>query len=133
MNRFLERLQQQCDYATNLLQTQKFEFTGDDRIIVNRRKEPRPADLAEAKKLWLDRLRYEYLQEKLGIGRPAEIAAGLQEKLKQKSPKEILESIQAGKRKADELARLAREAAKTNRDDGVTARYERCAQPNAVR
>jgi hypothetical protein len=61
------------------------------------------------------------LQEKLGIGRPAEIAAGLQEKLKQKSPKEILESIQAGKRKADELARLAREVAKTNRDDGVTA------------
>src|ERR1041385_1556579 len=117
-NRFLDRLQQQCDYATNLLQKQKFEFTSDDRIILNRRKEPRPIGLAEAKKLWLDRLRYEYLQEKLGIGRPAEIAATVLEKLKQKNPKEIIDSIQAGRKKADELNRLAKEAAKTNRVDG---------------
>src|SRR5213593_389322 len=32
--RFLERLEQQNDYVTNLLQAEKFEFTGNDRFTL---------------------------------------------------------------------------------------------------
>jgi len=71
--RFLERLQQQYDYVIELLKTEKFEFTGTDRFVLNRKTLPRPKDLAEAKQLWRDRLRYEYLQEKLNKEKPEEI------------------------------------------------------------
>ena len=43
----------------------KFIFTDDDQYLLDRRNAPYPADLAAAHKLWRDRLRYEYLQEKL--------------------------------------------------------------------
>jgi carboxyl-terminal processing protease len=71
--RFLERLQQQFDYVSELLKTEKFEFETDDRFVINRRTLPRPKDLAEARKLWRERLRYEYLQEKLNKEKPEEI------------------------------------------------------------
>src|SRR5712671_174922 len=61
--RFLERLQQQFDYVGELLKTEKFVFDSDDRFVVNRRTLPRPKDMDEAKKLWRERLQYEYLQE----------------------------------------------------------------------
>ena len=63
--RFLERLQQHETYVEALLKQEKFKFTGDDRILIDRRHAPYPADLAAAQKLWLEQLRYEYLQEKL--------------------------------------------------------------------
>ena len=63
--RFRERLNQQYDYVQELLKENKFSFTGNDRYTVDRKKLPRPRDLAEAKKLWRDRLRHEYLIEKL--------------------------------------------------------------------
>jgi carboxyl-terminal processing protease len=62
---FRERLQQRTEYCEELLKTEKFTFTGDDRILINRKDAPAPKDLDEAKKLWRERLRYEYLQEKL--------------------------------------------------------------------
>jgi len=65
-NRFVLRLQQRVAYADDLLRKEKFTFDQDERIVLNRRDSPYPKDLEEAKKLWRDRLRFEYLQEKLG-------------------------------------------------------------------
>src|SRR6185436_2183242 len=63
--RFRERLEQQYNFVTNLLQNDQWDFTGDDRFVLDRKKLPRPRDLTEARQLWRERLRYEYLQEKL--------------------------------------------------------------------
>jgi carboxyl-terminal processing protease len=65
-NRFLQRLDQRVAYADELLKTEKFTFDTDERITINRHELPYPADLDEAKKLWRERLRFEYLQERLG-------------------------------------------------------------------
>ena len=64
-NRFFERLDQRVSYATELLKHEQFDFTADERMLANRREAPYPKDLTEAKALWRQRLRYEYLQEKL--------------------------------------------------------------------
>src|SRR5690606_21672273 len=48
-----------------LLKTEKFEFNTDEQVIVNRKDEPHPADLDEARRIWRQRLRSEYLQEKI--------------------------------------------------------------------
>lgn len=64
-NRFLERLAQRVAYADELLKSDPFDFTGQERVLVNRRDEPYPRDLNEARQLWRERLRLEYLQEKL--------------------------------------------------------------------
>ncbi|MDB6016741.1 MAG: carboxyl-terminal processing protease [Pedosphaera sp.] len=64
-NRFLERLQQQAAYVSQLLDHGPFDFTGNEKIQSNRKQEPFPKDMAEARQLWRDRLRYEYLQERL--------------------------------------------------------------------
>lgn len=50
-----------------------FTFTSDDEIVLDRKKEARPDDLEAAKVLWRQRLRYEYLQEKLNKTKPEEI------------------------------------------------------------
>lgn len=71
--RFLERLDQQNAYVNELLKTEKFTFDGNDTFVVDREKEPRPKDLDDAKRLWRDRVRYEYLQEKLNKQKPEEI------------------------------------------------------------
>ncbi len=76
-NRFRERLAQQHDYAQKLLKAGKFDFTGNDRFIIDRKKQPRPRDLDEAHQLWKDRLRYEYLQEKLNKVTPEDIVKNL--------------------------------------------------------
>ncbi len=65
-NRFIERIQQRVAYVDQLLTNETFSFDADERITINRRKAPYPKDLQEAQNLWRDRLRYEYLQEKLG-------------------------------------------------------------------
>jgi carboxyl-terminal processing protease len=64
--RFIERLQQHNDYVQELLKQDKFKFTGNDHILIDRRHAPYPKDLDEAKELWREQLRYQYLQEKLG-------------------------------------------------------------------
>lgn len=64
-NRFYERLAQRATYAGTLLQEEKFLFDTDERIVTNRKESPYPRDLAEARSLWRQRLRYEYLEEKL--------------------------------------------------------------------
>lgn len=65
-NRFMERLQQRVNYVDELLKNEKFNFDTDERVTVLRKDSPFPKDLTEAKQVWRDRLRYEYLQEKLG-------------------------------------------------------------------
>ncbi|MBC8094410.1 MAG: carboxy terminal-processing peptidase [Akkermansiaceae bacterium] len=66
-NRFMDRLQQRVAYVDELLKQEKFQFNTDERISVDRRETPYPQDLKEAKALWHQRLRFEYLQEKLGL------------------------------------------------------------------
>ena len=65
-NRFYERLSQRTAYAEELLKNEKFTFDGNERITLNRKNLPYPENLDEAKKLWRERLRFEYLQERLG-------------------------------------------------------------------
>lgn len=63
---YLKRLEQRVNYADEWLRTGPYTFEGQERIQINRREAPYPKDLTEARKLWLERVRFEYLQEKLG-------------------------------------------------------------------
>jgi carboxyl-terminal processing protease len=65
-NRYVERLQQSVDYIEEVLKTETFHFETDERVAINRHGLPYPKDLAEAKKLWRERLEFEYLTELLG-------------------------------------------------------------------
>ncbi len=65
-NRFVQRLEQRVAYADELLRTDSFNFDTDERVVFNRKDLPYPKDLDAAKQLWRERLRAEYLQEKLG-------------------------------------------------------------------
>lgn len=65
-NRFMDRLEQRVAYVDELLKSEKFQFDTEERITINRHELPYPKDLSEAKKLWQERLRFEYLQERLG-------------------------------------------------------------------
>jgi len=64
-DRYAERIQQHDAYVADLLKHDKFKFNTDEKIVLDRRHAPFPKDLAEAESLWRQRLRYEYLQEKL--------------------------------------------------------------------
>jgi carboxyl-terminal processing protease len=76
--RYLERLEQQNVFASNLLQTaDKFDFTSHDTYSLDREHADRPADLAAAQALWTEQLRAEYLQEKLEDAAPAKIVETL--------------------------------------------------------
>ncbi len=68
--RFLRRVDQHVAYVAELLKTEKFEFTADDRYNLDHRKAPYPKDLDEARQIWRQHLRYEYLQEKLALEKP---------------------------------------------------------------
>ncbi len=63
--RMMERVAQRISYVNELLKTEKFEFTGNDRYTPNRHELPRPKNLEEAHQLWRQHLRFEFLQEKL--------------------------------------------------------------------
>lgn len=65
-NRFVQRLEQRMNHADELLNNETFQFDTDEKIMVNRKDQPYPKDIDEARKLWRERLRFEYLQEKLG-------------------------------------------------------------------
>ena len=63
--RFVERFEQHIACVDELLQQDKFKFNTDEHILLDRSHAPYPKDLDEARQLWRERLRYEYLQEKL--------------------------------------------------------------------
>ena len=75
--RYLERLEQRYTYVTNLLQNEKFDFTGHDAFSIDREKAPRPVNLKAAHELWRQSVRAEYLQEKLAGKKPADIVTAL--------------------------------------------------------
>ena len=64
-DRFSRRFQQHNAYANELLQQDRFKFTADEKIQIDRRHAPFPKDLSEAQQLWRQHVRYDYLQEKL--------------------------------------------------------------------
>jgi carboxyl-terminal processing protease len=75
--RYLERLDQRAAYVAELLRTEHFDFSADERYTYDRKDAPRPADLAAAKQLWRQHLRFEYLQEKLAGKKEEEIVTTL--------------------------------------------------------
>jgi carboxyl-terminal processing protease len=74
-NRFLQRLEQRSEFSKELLKGGPLDFTGNEKVSLNRKLSPFPKDLAEAQTLWRERVRYEYLQEKLNKESEREIAA----------------------------------------------------------
>jgi len=77
--RYMQRLNERVLYVTRLLETEKMDFSGNDRFVFDRRKAPHPANMGEAQKLWRDSLRNDVLLEKLGskknsTDKPEEIA-----------------------------------------------------------
>jgi len=75
--RYLQRLDERVAFISGLLATEKFEFTTDETFSYDRKAAPHPADLAAAKSLWRQQLRYEYLQEKLAGKKEPEIVKTL--------------------------------------------------------
>jgi carboxyl-terminal processing protease len=75
--RYLARLDERVGYVTNLLRSEKFDFTGHTAISFDRAKAARPRDLAAARELWRQSLHAEYLQEKLAGKPPADIITAL--------------------------------------------------------
>jgi carboxyl-terminal processing protease len=76
-DRYLHRLEERVDYTAALLKNDTFDFEGQDNYTVERRDLPRPLNPTEARQLWRQRLRYEYLQEKLNNRPPGEIVRTL--------------------------------------------------------
>jgi carboxyl-terminal processing protease len=76
-DRFIERFDAQTAYVNELLKSETFAFEGNETFSLDRKNAPRPKDLDEAKGLWRERLRYEYLQEKLNKQKPEEIVKTL--------------------------------------------------------
>ncbi len=71
--RMMERSGQQQDYVKKLLTEEKFTFDTNETYLFDRKKAARPKDMTEAEALWRQRLRYEYLQEKLNKKTPEKI------------------------------------------------------------
>jgi carboxyl-terminal processing protease len=76
--RYLARLSQQTAYDSYVLRTAKFDFTGHDSYSFDREQARRPATAAEARALWWQQVRAEYLQEKLNDKRPEQIVSALE-------------------------------------------------------
>ena len=64
-HRFVKRLEQHTAYVDELLKQDNFKFNTDERILLDRRHAPYPKNLDQARELWRQQLRYEYLQEKI--------------------------------------------------------------------
>ncbi|HEV7390545.1 MAG TPA: PDZ domain-containing protein, partial [Burkholderiales bacterium] len=75
--RYLERLDQRAAYVAQLLRSEHFDFSANERYSYDRKDAPRPTDLAAAQQLWRQHLRSEYLQEKLSGKKEEEIASTL--------------------------------------------------------
>lgn len=76
--RYLERYKAQTQFALDALKDPKnFDFAKQDAFVLDRKKAPRPKDLAEAQSLWLQRVRWEYLSQKLADTKPDQIVKNL--------------------------------------------------------
>lgn len=72
-NRLMQRIQEQAVYVNELLADDSFDFTNTERVLLNRKNASRPKDIEEAQQVWRDRVRSEYLQEKLNKESPEEL------------------------------------------------------------
>jgi carboxyl-terminal processing protease len=91
--RFRQRLGQRVAYADQLLKD-KFDFNSDEKIALNRHEATFPQTLDDAKKLWRQRVRYEYLMEKLGREQAAKTnSAATNSVAKSDKPKTMHEEI----------------------------------------
>jgi len=114
-NRFLDRLDQRVTLVTNLLQTEEFRFDTEEQVTVNRKDEPHPADLAAANRLWRQRLRSEYLMEKV-----AKYAA------KKKTERDALESPEKKSAATNTTSRVTPEKTEAQEiSETLTRRYTR--------
>ncbi|MEO7296993.1 MAG: carboxy terminal-processing peptidase [Verrucomicrobiota bacterium] len=102
--RMLQRAQERVAYVNQLLKTEKFEFKGNERYVLDRRHAPRPLDIEDAHKLWRHHLRSEFLQEKLALTNKTNLAAANKTSSPKSSPKII----------GDEKTNLASISIKTN-------------------
>ncbi|MEY4483561.1 MAG: hypothetical protein RL693_1013, partial [Verrucomicrobiota bacterium] len=75
--RYIERLDQRSTYVTNLLKTEPFDFSANERYQYDRKNAARPVDLDAAQQLWRQQLRFEYLQEKLAGKKESDIVKTL--------------------------------------------------------
>jgi carboxyl-terminal processing protease len=64
-DRFRQRANERQTFVMDALKTRDFTFTSDDYYSLDRRKAARPKDENEARQLWMQQLRAEYLQYKL--------------------------------------------------------------------
>jgi len=64
-SRFMDRVHQRVDFASNQLQTATFDFKGHDKFILNRHTLPYAKDINELKEFWRQALRCEYLDQLL--------------------------------------------------------------------
>lgn len=109
-NRFLKRFDQCYALVMDELKNGKFTFDTDEQFVTNRKDEARPKDLAAAQKLWRDRIRYEYLAEKLGAFNPDDLKPKLTHALDAGKPEELATSLtnKLSPEKAGKLAELAK-------------------------
>lgn len=96
--RYQQRLDQRVTFVTELLAAGKFDFTADDAFSYDRKTARHPADIAAARSLWTQQLRYEYLQEKLAGKNEADIpkilgrrASRMAETMRKLTSKAVLE------------------------------------------
>jgi carboxyl-terminal processing protease len=73
-NRYMLRLEQRTAYMAELLKAGPMEFTSNEEMAINRKAAHYPKDLDAARQLWRQRLRYDYLQEKLAGESPTGLA-----------------------------------------------------------
>ncbi len=76
-NRYMQRMEQRTDYMAELLKGDPFVFTNNEEMPISRKSAAYPKDLDEAKDLWRQRLRHDYLQEKLAGESPNGLAGQL--------------------------------------------------------
>jgi len=69
--RRLQRVEQRVALVKDLLK-EKFSFDMDESILKDRHEAPWPADEAEARRLWRQRVKFELLQERLNNKKPSE-------------------------------------------------------------
>ena len=71
--RYLKRSTERADFVDSYLADGVFEFSGNDRYLIDRDDAPFPRDAAAARDLWREHLRADFLQEKLGDKQPGDI------------------------------------------------------------
>ncbi len=126
-NRFLQRFDQSYALVINQLRAGKFDLKSNDTFLVNRKEAPRPKDLNDAKKLWSDRLRFEFLSEKLNAGDRDTLLGQFTTHLKDGNYDKLTSSLTNtfSPEKAAELSQFAKqqyEAAQATAKDSASAK-----------